>query len=224
MAQNSIYTNKAGAYFEWLLLPLLFFASLWLILPNESDEPWLWILGSILLIATPILLHRSKKHWPASGKPYYISSKDALSDAFFLFSPVVLGVALAGGVELQLSSDRVLGSLLVYPIYALLQLSIFLVIPATRMIKLGFSSNTICIISALIFSLAHFPNPLLMVFTGLAMLVFCYQFLKGRSILVLALVMGIAASGFRATIPYEWSWDMRIGPDYMEKRALSNEK
>jgi hypothetical protein len=224
MAQSPPLPNNISAYLEWLFLPLLFFVSLWLILPTTGNPIWTWLLGATLLIATPVLLYRSKKHWPEPGKTYYFSSQDALADAMVLFLPATLGVALAGGIDLQLSAKSVGTSFLVYPVYALLQLSIFLVIPATRMKTLRFSSRAICIISALIFSLAHFPNPLLMVFTGLAMLVFCSQFLKGRSILVLALLMGIAASGYRAMIPYEWSWDMRIGPDLIEKRALGNGK
>jgi hypothetical protein len=31
--------------------------------------------------------------------------------------------------------------------------------------------------------------------------------------------MGMAATGFKFMLPQQWSWDMRIGPDYVEKRA-----
>ncbi len=193
--------------FECLVLPLFFFTSLWLILPSVSGMIWTWLLGSVLLVATLALLHRSKEYWLSISNRYYFSTRDAPFDALILLSPLAVGFALAGGSPVFLAVDRVVSSLLIYPIYALLQLSIFLAIPATRMIRLGYSSRTTCIGCAVVFSLAHLPNPLLMAFTGLAMLALCKQFLKGRSILVLALVMGIAATGFKFMVPY----DMELG-------------
>lgn len=53
------------------------------------------------------------------------------------------------------------------------------------------------------------------------MLVWARQFLKGRNLLILALMMGLAATGFRFAMPEQWAWEMRIGPDYMEKRAAT---
>jgi len=216
-------TSKAGVLIEGVFLPLLFFTSLWLILPSVNSTTWTWALGFILIAATLVLLFRSKEHWPFTGNQYYFSKKDALFDVLILLSPLVLGFTLAGGFQVHIAADRVINSLLIYPVYALLQLSIFLAIPATRMLKLEYSSRTICMICALVFGLVHLPNPLLMLFTGMAMMVFCSQFLRGRSILVLALIMGIAATGFRFAVPFEWSGELRIGPDYIEKRQEQTE-
>ena len=78
---------------------------------------------------------------------------------------------------------------------------------------MGYSTRVIAISCALVFSLLHWPNPLLMAITGFAMLIWARQFLRGRSILALALVMGIAATGARFMLPQAWTGEMRIGPD-----------
>ena len=129
------------------------------------------------------------------------------------------GYWAARGFVLHVDGRTILTAIALYPVYALFQLSVFLLVPATRMQKMGYSSRAIAISCAVVFSLVHWPNPLLMAVTGLAMLLWARQFLHGRSILALALVMGIAATGFKFMLPQQWGWEMRIGPDYIEKRA-----
>lgn len=221
---HSSQPHKLVTVLEILILPLLFFIGLWLIMPAaETATPINAMLG-VLIAGTLWLLYRSKGIWPAKEKRFSFSVKQAPIDALILISPLVTGFILAGGMQVRLDGDAVIFSLLTYPLYALVQLSIFLIIPATRLNKLGLSPSLICIICALLFAMVHLPNPLLMLFTGLAMLAFCKQFLQGRSILAIALIMGIAATGFKAAIPQEWAMDMRIGPDYVEKReALTND-
>jgi hypothetical protein len=205
-------------FLEAWILPCLFFFGLWWILPVEDDSWWGTATGIALLLGTVILLYRTGPIWPSIGKRYFFSKKDSQMDALLVLSPLVVGFALAGKFELQMDATQTIKSLLIYPLYALLQLSIFLAIPASRMNKIGQSALRTCLVCAAVFGLAHFPNMLLLAFTGLAMLVLCYQFLNGRSLLALALVMGMAATGFKLAVPPEWSWEMRIGWDYTIKR------
>lgn len=199
------------------MLPTLFFVGLWWVLPDSAN--WLvTVTASVLLVGTAFLVYRTGPIWPSMGRRYFFSRHDAWMDALLILVPLIVGFALAGGPEMQLDSGQVVKSLIVYPIYALLQLSIFLAFPASRMRKMGQKSVWICLVCAAVFGLAHLPNMLLVAFTAPAMFVLCHQFLKGRSLLALALVMGIAATGFKLAVPPEWSWDMRIGWDYLEKR------
>ncbi len=208
----------AGTFLELISPQLLFFASIWLILPASTGRVWIWLLATTLIAVTAWLYLRSKESWPAASR-YFFSAKDALPDSLIVLLPILAGFWVSKGGHIPVDGGRLLSSLLLYPLYALFQLTIFLSIPATRMIKMGYSSRTIAVACAVVFSLAHWPNPLLMAVTSMVMLVWVGQFLRGRSILVLALVMGIAATGFRFMVPQQWTLDMRIGPDYIEKRA-----
>lgn len=210
---------RAGTFLEWISLHLLIFASIWIILPSSGGQRWIWPLGTTLIVGTAWLHMRSRKNWPSVCSRYFFSARNALPDSLMVLLPLLTGYWVSGGIHLAVESNRLLYSILLYSVYALFQLTVFLTIPATRMLKMGYSSPTIIIGCAVVFSLAHWPNPLLMAVTGIAMMVWASQFLKGRSILVLALIMGIAATGFRFMVPQQMSWDMRIGPDYIEKRS-----
>lgn len=210
--------KKLVPILEGVALPLLFFVSLWVILPSTDNKTWVWVLGSTLLAGSAWLLWRSKPNWPAACNRYYFSKRDALPDVLVLALPLLLGWWLSDGDMQNLDTGRVGYSLLVYPLYALLQLSIFLAIPATRLKAMGIPRWAIIFTCALVFALAHLPNPVLMLVTGLAMLAWAGQFLRGRSLIALALIMGIAATGFRYAVPAHYHQELRIGPDYIEKR------
>jgi len=217
--KNTYKNGRICIFFEWISLQLLYFTALWIILPVSGGDDWIRPLGIGLLIGVLWLYMGSRKSWPATCSEYFFSAKDALPDSLFIILPLLTGYWVAIDFDIPVESGRLMSSVLLYPVYSLLQLSVFLVIPATRMIRMGYSSRTIAISCAMVFSLAHWPNPLLMVVTGIAMLVWAGQFLRGRSILVIALVMGLAATAFTFMVPRQWSWDMRIGPDYIEKRT-----
>lgn len=211
--------RQFGTWLEWVSLPLLVFASIWVILPALIAPAWFWLLGAGLLGGT-IAFTISSNHAPA-GAPsrYFFSRRNALSDSLIVLLPLLAGYWAPRGFQPQVDGGTILASIALYTVYALFQLSVFLFVPATRMQKMGYPSRTIAISCAIVFSLVHWPNPLLMAVTGLAMLLWARQFLRGRSILALALIMGIAATGFKFMVPQQWSWEMRIGPDYIEKRA-----
>ena len=212
-----------GTWLEWVSLHLLVFASIWVILPASIAPAWVWLLGAGLLGGTIVFAMRSNlAPGDTSGRAhsrYFFSRRNALSDSLFVILPLLAGYWATRGFALHVDGRTILTAIALYPVYALFQLSVFLLVPATRMQKMGYSSRAIAISCAVVFSLLHWPNPLLMAVTGLAMLLWARQFLRGRSILALALVMGIAATGFKFMLPQQWSWDMRIGPDYIEKRA-----
>ena len=211
--------RQFGTWLEWLALHLLVFGSIWVILPASISPAWFWVLGAALLAGTIVLATRTNPAPAHAPSHYFFSRSNALSDGLFIALPLLSGYWALRGFEPQAGGGTILSSIALYPVYALFQLSIFLLIPAVRMQKMGYSSRAIAISCAVVFSLLHWPNPLLMAATGLAMLIWARQFLGGRSILALALVMGIAATGARYMLPQSWTWEMRIGPDYIEKRA-----
>jgi hypothetical protein len=215
-------TGHTGVFAEWIVLQLLVFSSVWIILPAATSAVWIWVLGLSLITGTALLMMRSKGSWPGPGAGPYFSRQYALVDGLIVLLPLLAGVWASEGGVLLPASGRLVSSLLLYPLYALFQLGIFLAVPATRMIRMGYSPRAVSTTCAIVFCLAHWPNPLLMAGTGIAMFAWAGQFLRGRSILVLALIMGLAATGVRYVVPAQWTLDMRIGPDYIEKRAAAD--
>ncbi len=224
---QSHHKRQFSTWLEWLSLHLLVFASIWLILPASTAPAWFWLLGTALLGGTIVFAMRSQAAprgapggTPGDAPPhYFFSRRNAFSDSLIVLLPLLAGYWAGPDFAVQADGGTLLSYLALYPLYALFQLSVFLLIPATRMQKMGYSARAIAISCALVFSLLHWPNPLLMTVTGLVMLLWARQFLHGRSILALALVMGIAATGFKFLVPQQWSWELRIGPDYIEKRT-----
>jgi len=210
--------RKSGLLLEACALPALFFISIWIALPAAENDTWGWALGVILLAGTGWLLWRSRPHWPPPCDRYWFSKKDAPADLAVLLLPLLAGWWLAESNVPPAEAGRIVKSLLLYPLYALLQLAVFLAIPATRLKAAGARPLAVTATCAVVFALAHAPNPLLMLVTGLAMLAWAGQFLRGRSLVALALIMGIAATGFRYAVPAQYHADLRIGPDYVEKR------
>lgn len=206
-------------WLAWFTLPLLLATGFWIILPADNPGFAVWAVLLGVLACVVWLAARSLKPIPPHGLSFTLAGKDLIADSLIILLPVAVGAWIVDGDRLGLERADVIYSVLTYPFYALVQLFIFLVIPATHMSRRGYSAATISVSCATIFSLAHWPNPLLMAGTGLAMLVWTRQYLRGRSVLMLALVLGIAATGFKFAMPMQWGWEMRIGPDYVEKRA-----
>lgn len=226
---RSVYRQaQLGTGLEWVSLHVLVFSCIWVILPATISPAWFWLLGATLLTGTLVLAIRSSNALEvepgSTPSHYFFSRRNALSDCLFILSPLIAGYWATQGFGLQAAGGTILFSVVLYPLYALFQLCLFLLIPATRMQKMGYSARAIAISCALVFSLLHWPNPLLMAVTGFVMLIWARQFLRGRSILALALVMGIAATGVRFMLPQAWTGEMRIGPDYIEKRAQHSMK
>lgn len=206
-------------WLNWISLPLLLATGIWLVQPADNAGSALWMLFVVVLVGALWLSARSLKALPAPGIRYVLARRDVFADSLIVLLPVIIGACVVGGGRLDPEPFEVVYSALIYPVYALAQLFVFLVIPATHMSNRGYSSNTIAVSCALIFGLIHWPNPLLMAGTGLAMLVWAKQFLRGRNVLMLALVLAIGATGFKYAMPQQWGWEMRIGPDYVAKRA-----
>jgi hypothetical protein len=214
------YRSGQGILFlEWVVLHLLIFCSVWMLIPAGLPQTAFYLLGAVLVSGTALLLYRSRVYWPATCERYLVSRADAASDVLFIFGPLAAGYWAASGMPYIPDTSKMWSALLLYPLYAFFQLGIFLAIPALRMRKLGYSTARISMICAIVFSLVHWPNPLLMLMTGVAMLAWSRQFLRGRNLLVLALVMGLAATGLKFMLPQDWTLDLRIGPDYIDKRA-----
>ena len=199
---------------ELILFYPLLFAYLWLVAPARDMAPAGWVLGAAILGATAWMMRRSPER---SGENYRLTPRIRLLDGLLVAVPIIVGL-LSGPADL---SARQLVYLLLYPLYALLQLVVFLVIPAGRWRQLGLSDRAIAVCCAVAFSLIHWPNPLVMVVTGCVLVVLASQYLAGRPLYQVAAVLGIAAVAFSQFLPDPWTRHMRVGPGYVRNEVTA---
>ena len=55
-----------------------------------------------------------------------------------------------------------------------------------------------------------------MAFTGTVMWIFSWQYQKGRSLLVLVVLMAVTATTLKIAVPEQVTGELRIGPDYLD--------
>lgn len=207
--------KRARPFGELLIFFPVVFAFVWLLLPAGKPNTLSLILG-LPLLATGGYLFRHSPVLPAS-RTWRWRKLIASLDATMILLPVLLGLALGFSPDLKAGGL----SLLLYPLYAFIQLGLFLYIPVTRLRALGVSSENSTLLSAVIFSMIHWPNPLVMLITLVGMLVWARAFQKGRPLWQLAIVMGLTATTFSQFLPDDLTRHMRVGPGYVRSEAVS---
>ncbi len=112
-------------------------------------------------------------------------------------------------------------SLVLYPIYGLCQLFLVLAVTWPRLQRLagGRHAGPVATV-AVLFALVHWPNPTLMILTGCGMFFWAVAYYRGRSLVVLALSMGLLASLAAQGLPDQWTDHMRAGPRFVRMRAV----
>jgi len=192
--------------------PLLF-GFIWLLLPVDRLRPVDWLAGTVLAGAALLLALRSPGRPAATGTTRH---RDLPVDLTLVLLPVAAG--LAWGIKPDLRAAGL--SILLYPLYAVLQLAVFLVIPAMRLVRLGVPVRWIGPVCALGFGLVHTPNPVLVPVTAAAMFIWVRQYLAGRRLWQLALVMGLAATTFSQFLDDDFTRHMQTGPYYLRSRVV----
>jgi hypothetical protein len=139
----------------------------------------------------------------------------------------VLPATLIGGALLALTTSLVgtadpvpttrewAFALLTYPLYAAFQLLFLLVLPWTLWRREGRTEPAAVVGCALLFSLVHWPNPLLLVATLLSMLVWATAWSRGAGLLPLALSMGLLGGVVAQALPDSVIGHARVGPGYV---------
>lgn len=197
-----------------LFYPLLF-AYVWLILPGLGPRPVdLAVLG-FFLAAAGWLFRRSRGSQRQGGPSL---TRTLPVDLVLVLAPVILGLALGARPDWKASGV----SVLFYPAYALVQLAVFLVIPAVRLNRFGLTARQTAFFCAAAFALVHAPNLVVAGATFAAMFLWTSQYLAGRRGWQLALVMGLSATTFSQFLPDDFTGHVRVGPGYLQARAVES--
>lgn len=182
-----------------------------------TPRPWqrlLWPVAAVYLVAVTCLSFDGLK---AMG----------LRTVNLLRSLWVVGVALAAAalaifVASELHTLRLPGSpaqfvhaYAVYAIWAFVQQFLLQSIFLARLLRLLPNTNSAVLLSALIFSVAHLPNPILTPITLILGLAACLVFLHYRNLFSVALAHAILGISIAVTVPGPVDHNMRVGLSYL---------
>ena len=198
-----------------LVYPLLH-AGLWLVLGAGPVAPAAWVTGALLSVALAWLLRRGPRALPPT--PPIPARRWLPADLAMVGLPVAAGL-LAGA---PLDGRAIAFSALTYPLFALLQLTVFLVIPARRLRAMGLGPRGTALACALVFALLHWPQPAVVGLTFVGMLVWALAWQHGRPLWQIALVMGWAATASSQFLPDGWTGHMNVGPRAVRELAIDD--
>ena len=211
---------------------LLVFASLlglaWAVLPSKPRcfdwFHWSALAGWLAMTVSVFARHRIDVH--DLGRRLFRRPRQA--GRLTVWTLLLCAVTIAGGLDLALKThgqirirwDKLAVSLATYPLYALVQMGLFLVFLVPRLRRMGIEPGQRACVAACLFALLHWPNGPLMVATLIGGAVWAgFYVLKRTHLVWLAISMGLAASCLARFAPHTFHQNMRVGPLYVE-RAL----
>jgi hypothetical protein len=106
-----------------------------------------------------------------------------------------------------------------YALWALMQQFILQIYVLLRLLRLGMKRTPAIALAAVLFALAHVPNPVLVALTLVWGAVSCRLFLRYRNLYPLAVAHGILGMTLAVTVPNPINHHMRVGLGYLEYRA-----
>jgi len=106
-----------------------------------------------------------------------------------------------------------------YAIWALMQQFILQIYVLLRLLRLGLRRTPAVAFSAILFAVAHIPNPLLVAITIIWGAISCLLFLRYRNLYTIAAAHGILGMCLAVTVPNSVHHHMRVGLGYLEWHA-----
>ena len=185
--------------------------------PNPAQHILYWV--AFTWIAVTAILRRKET------APNGLGLRGLLPSLWIVAAALVLsfaGIALARHLHTLHSLYGplpVLTHIWGYALWALMQQFILQGYVLLRFLRLGLRRNPAIALSAVLFSIAHIPNPVLVALTLVWGAVSCLLFLRYRNLYSLALAHGILGMTLAVTVPNPIVRHMRVGLGYIEYNA-----
>ena len=181
--------------------------------PHRTDVILRTLLGLTPLVS--ILAHRDRPR--ALGFTLHnlgaSASEVGLATAAFTLVVLLIGAATGHRITLPREVRPSQAALLFWPLWQQFTLQGFV---CRRLAQGGRSPHHAAAAAALLFGAAHWPNPLLVVFTTLAGYVWCRLYQRAPNLFTLTLAHGWLAACVGAALPHEWMHGLRVGPGFWE--------
>ena len=182
--------------------------------PNPEQRVLYWVAFAWIGV-TAWLRRRASRPLGLGGRGFAASLWiPALAAAVFL-----AGIAIAARLHTLhplYGPLPVAAHLLGYALWALMQQFILQVYVLLRLLRLGMRRSAAVALAAVLFGLAHVPNPLLVPVTLAWGAASCLLFLRYRNLYTLALAHGILGMCLAVTVPNSIHHHMRVGLGYVE--------
>lgn len=204
------------ALLAWPTFPLVL---AWLVIPlHGPPTPLAWG-AALAVVAVAAWLARRVRRDDAvrPGPGWWGGRRWRWVHGALLATGVPLGVALGGFDD----PAAIALSVLLYPLYAALQLALLLVLPWPWLMAACRGRWVVAVAAAaILFGLVHWPNPLLMALTAAGMVFWATEHRQGRPLTALALSMGLLATLAAQGLPAHLTRHMRVGPAMVHAHAV----
>lgn len=211
-ANSRASIGKPTAVIELVVAYGLIEAALWT--EAAARSVWFWV-AATWIIGVNIYRFRSAREM-GLGFAGIRRSLWILAAALVIAGVAVALGHLAGSLH-PLHMRAGVWSILLYAVWALEQqfiLQSFFFVRLELLVGSGWS----VLVSALLFALAHLPNPVLTVATFAGALAFCELFRRYRNLWTLAAAHAILGLALAAAVPVEIHRNMRVGIGYLTFR------
>jgi len=213
--------SEKRVFLELLVIPA-FFLYEWAFLPPYRIRIIDYAALALLFGTVAVRLWGSRDRWGELGLTTR-NFRSALQwaagpTAVFVIASIALRLFLeTRGLQRPLDPGRIVESLAGYPFWAFLQLLVFQVYLVPRLQRLSRNDGETIAVATGLFTLLHWPNPILMPATAILGLVWTITYLKRPNVYALALTMGIAATAFSTLLPKDFTQNLRTGPIYVQR-------
>jgi hypothetical protein len=209
---------------RWSMLQLAvfpaFFAFQWFFLPSYTKHWEGWHYAVLVALAGVIAVGlwddwRRGVRWGLVGPRQFAPAVKRLAVPVVVLAGGLLALGMAAGHSPQPS--EMVCPLLTYPLYAYIQLLVFLGSLVPRLKDLGTSRTGILLTSVALFALLHWPNWLLVGACAVGAGVWTWVYLRRPSLVAAALAMGLLATAYKGFLPKDWQHNLRTGPIYIQR-------
>lgn len=174
----------------------------------------LWIVFAVWLVAS-FFFHRDTPKtlgWRADN--LWSATKWALA-TFAVMAALLLATGFILGQPVEIPPNfTAFSRLWTYFAFCLLQQIALNSLINNRLLSLLRREWPAALLTGVIFSACHWPNPVLVPLTFIGGIVFAWLFARHRNILPLALVQAILGSIAWWSFPVAWHHNLRVGPGY----------
>ena len=181
--------------------------------PRPAQNVLYWI--TVAWIVTTSILSRNRSRPLGLGLKGLVPSLWIIPAAIALFFTGMWIAGAVGSLHPLYGPLPLLIHVLEYGIWALIQQFILQVFVLLRLLRLGVSRPRAIGVAALMFAIAHIPNPVLTPAVIVWGAVSCWLYLRYRSLYSIALAHGMLGMCLAVTVPNGINHHMRVGLGYL---------
>ena len=181
----------------------------------RSTHPHFWIVLLGLVLASHLLHHDTFRRLGLSVTGMRASAQIILPVALAFYVPLLVFGFVRHALTLMPVNRHAAASLLTYGIWCAFQQYLAQSYFHNRLMEVVRNRHLRSLLVGIIFGSAHIPNPILMVATTVAGVVFAEVFARHRNIWPLALAQAVGGLLIAAVSPASLIHNMRVGPGYL---------